>query len=110
LALRKAAAVQWIGVGLVFMCSVVTPPFAHAITGTAGYVGAAYLGSGDTSRADRSGARHTLTGAAGYPNGLVVLHVVIRLKIDADLDERVAWVRRIELKPIETKVAGRKVV
>jgi hypothetical protein len=38
LGLRKAAAIQWIGVGLVFMGSVVTPPFAHAMTGTAGPV------------------------------------------------------------------------
>jgi hypothetical protein len=54
--------------------------------------------------------RHRPTEAAGYRQRPVVLHVVIRLKIDPDLDERVAWVRRIELKPIEIKVAGRKVV
>jgi hypothetical protein len=32
--------------------------------------------------------RHTLVGAAGYRQRPVVLRVVIRLKIDPDLDEK----------------------
>ena len=40
----------------------------------------------------------------------VVLHVVIGLKIDPDLDERVGWASRIELKTMKSDTVGRKVV